>query len=309
MCRLTVHLIVVLVLVLAVASRPEAQVTAPTHPGGPVGVGPAGGLAGEAQPQWLRGVLARVNAAQRQLNQALSRELRRFRGGEVTGAALGVAWIAFLYGVLHAVGPGHGKLVVSSLFLARHVRLRTALGISWLVSVLQTMSSIAIVTVVAFALGRGGFDALHDSRRIELICYGLIALIGLVMLTDALREVWVHRRRVEGHSGHGQRVASGGLVLATGLTPCASAIIILLFALGQGVYLVGVAASLVMAVGMGLTVSLVGLAAVAARRGTLRVAGPSSAPAHWIGAALSIAGAAAIAGVGLLLLLSAWASV
>ena len=129
------------------------------------------------------------------------------------------------------------------------------------------------------------------------------------MLTDALREVWVHRGRAEGPSGHGQRVASGGLVVATGLTPCASAIIILLFALGQGVYLVGVAASLVMAVGMGLTVSLVGLAAVAARRGTLRVAGPSSAPGHRIAAALSIAGAAAIAGVGLLLLLSAWTSV
>lgn len=310
MCRLTVHLIVALALVLAVAIRPEAQVTAPTHPGGPVGVGPAGGLAGEAQPQWLRGVLARVNAAQRQLNQALSRELRRLRGGEVTGAALGVAWIAFLYGVLHAVGPGHGKLVVSSLFLARHVRLRTALGISWLVSVLQTMSSIAIVTVVALVLGRGGFDALHDSRRIELICYGLIALIGLVMLTEALREAWIHRRRAGGDlPGHGHRAASGGLVLATGLTPCASAIIILLFALGQGVYLVGIAASLVMAVGMGLTVSLVGLAAVAARRGTLRIAGPSSAPAHWIGTVLSIAGAAAITGVGLLLLLSAWTSV
>jgi ABC-type nickel/cobalt efflux system permease component RcnA len=72
---------------------------------------------------------------------------------------------------------------------------------------------------VAFALGRGGFDALHESRRIELICYGLIA----------------HRRRAEGLSGHGQRVASGELVLAAGLTPCASAIIILLFALGQGV--------------------------------------------------------------------------
>jgi ABC-type nickel/cobalt efflux system permease component RcnA len=262
---------------------------------------------GEAQPQWLRGALARVNAAQRQLNQALSRELRRLRGGEVTAAALGVAWIAFLYGVLHAVGPGHGKLVVSSLFLARDVRLRTALGISWLVSALQTLSSIAIVTTVAFALGRGGFDALHDSRRIELICYGLIAFIGLAMLTSALREAWAHRRRVGSElSARGQVVASGGLVLAAGLTPCASAIIILLFALGQGVYWVGVAASLVMAVGMGLTVSLVGLAAVAARRGTLRAAGPSAAPTYWVKSALGVAGAAAITGLGLLLFLSAW---
>jgi nickel/cobalt exporter len=97
-------------------------------------------------------------------------------------------------------------------------------------------------------------------------------------------------------------------VLATGLTPCVSAIIILLFALGQEVYLVGLAASLVMAGGMGLTVSLVGLAAVAARRGTLRVAGLSSAPAHWVTTVLGVAGAAAIAALGLLLFLSAWSS-
>jgi ABC-type nickel/cobalt efflux system permease component RcnA len=135
-------------------------------------VGPVGGLAGEAQPEWLRGVLGRVNAAQRQLNQTLSRELRRLRGGEVTSAALGVAWIAFLYGVLHAIGPGHGKLVVSSLFLARDARLRTAVGISWLVSLLQTVSAIGIVSVVALALGRGGFAVLRDSRRIELSATG-----------------------------------------------------------------------------------------------------------------------------------------
>jgi nickel/cobalt transporter (NicO) family protein len=98
-------------------------------------------------------------------------------------------------------------------------------------------------------------------------------------------------------------------VLATGLTPCASAIIILLFALGQGVYLVGVAASLVMAVGMGLTLSAVGLAAIAVRRGTLHVAGPSSGLTHWIKTTLGVAGAAAIAGLGFLLRLSAWTAI
>jgi len=306
MSRRPVILLITSALILIAVARSDGQGTALPTPAGPSGIGPAGGLAGEAQPPWLRGALTRVNAAQRQLNQALSRELRRLRGGEVTSAALGVAWIAFLYGVLHAIGPGHGKLVVSSLFLARDVRLRTALGISWLVSVLQTISSIVIVTVIAFALGRSGFDALHDSRRIELICFGLIAVIGLVMLTDALREAWSHRRLEDlDRAGEGARVAPGGLVLATGSTPCASAIIILLFALGQGVYLVGVAASLVMAIGMGLTVSLVGLAAVTVRRSTLRAVGPS-APAYWAKTALGVAGAVAIFGLGLVLFLSAW---
>jgi hypothetical protein len=192
--RRAAQLVVGIAILLAVATSPNAQTTAPVRPAGPPGIGPAGGLAGESQPEWLRGVLTRVNAAQRQLNQALSRELRRLRGGEVTSAALAVAWIAFLYGVLHAIGPGHGKLVVSSLFLARDARLRTAVGVSWLVSLLQTVSAIAIVSVVALAFGRGGFAVLRDSRRIELICYGLIAVIGLGMLAGTLREAWVHRK-------------------------------------------------------------------------------------------------------------------
>jgi ABC-type nickel/cobalt efflux system permease component RcnA len=63
-----------------------------------------------------------------------------------------------------------------------------------------------------------------------------------------------------------------------------------------------------MAVGMGLTVSLVGLAAVAARRGTVHLVGASSAAAHWLKTGLGLAGAIAITGLGLLLFLSAWAS-
>jgi ABC-type nickel/cobalt efflux system permease component RcnA len=282
----------------------------PAAPG--LGIRPEGGGA-EAQPPWLRGFLGRVNTAQRQLNQALSRELRRLRQGEVAGAALGVAWIAFLYGVLHAVGPGHGKLVVSSLFLARDARLGSAVAISGAVSLLQTVSAVAIVSVAALAMGRGGLDVLRDSRRVELISYGLIAVIGLLMLGTAIRDVWAHRPgggasarpdRPAAPVGHG--TSSSGLVVATGLTPCASAVIILLFALGQGVFLVGVAAALVMAVGMALTVSLVGILAVLARRGTVRAAATSGGVVHWVKGALGVLGATAIAALGLILLLGAW---
>jgi ABC-type nickel/cobalt efflux system permease component RcnA len=74
---------------------------------------------------------------------------------------------------------------------------------------------------------------------------------------------------------------------------------------GQGVFLVGIAATLVMAVGMGLTVSLVGILAVLARRGTVRAAAPSSGDAYWVKGALGVLGAAAIASLGLVLFLGA----
>jgi len=56
-------------------------------------------------------------------------------------------------------------------------------------------------------------------------------------------------------------------------------------------------------------VSLVGLVAIGVRRGAIRAAGPSSATAHWANTLLGVAGGAAIAGLGLLLFLSAWTSV
>ena len=48
-------------LVLVVATQLGAQPSAPARPASPLGVGPAGGLAGEAQPEWLREA-ARRNA-------------------------------------------------------------------------------------------------------------------------------------------------------------------------------------------------------------------------------------------------------
>jgi len=57
---------------------------------------------------------------------------------------------------------------------------------------------------------------------------------------------------------------------------------------------------------MGLTVSLVGILAVLARRGTVRAASSSRSAAPWIGGALGVLGAAAIACLGLVLFLGAW---
>lgn len=55
-------------------------------------------------------------------------------------------------------------------------------------------------------------------------------------------------------------------MITAGLTPCASAIIVMLFALALQAFAVGVVAVLVMAVGMALTVSTIGIGTIYARR-------------------------------------------
>jgi ABC-type nickel/cobalt efflux system permease component RcnA len=237
-------------------------------------------------------------------------------------AVVAVSLIAFLYGVVHAAGPGHGKLVASSYLLAHDASPRRGVAVGSLISLLQVVSSVGLVLVLAVALGYAGFDVLDHSVWVELASYGLIVGIGLVITLGALTGRGHH-----GHHGHprhagapdqpgpggeaGHRRAPGrregaGVILAAGLTPCASAIILMLFALANGVPVVGLAASLVMAVGMALTVSAVGVVTVLARRAAIAPLRARPRAASWVSRALAVAGGSLITLVGALFLAGAW---
>ena len=62
-------------------------------------------------------------------------------------------------------------------------------------------------------------------------------------------------------------------IMAVGIRPCSGAIIVLVFALSQGLFLAGVAATFVMALGTGLTVATIATLAVSARGVAVRIAG------------------------------------
>ncbi|MGD9738163.1 MAG: nickel/cobalt transporter [Bauldia sp.] len=62
-------------------------------------------------------------------------------------------------------------------------------------------------------------------------------------------------------------------VLAVGIRPCSGALIILVFALSQGLYPAGIASTFVMAIGTGLTVAILASLAVVARDAAIRLSG------------------------------------
>jgi len=93
-----------------------------------------------------------------------------------------------------------------------------------------------------------------------------------------------------------------GAILAVGIRPCSGAIIILVFALSQGLIAAGIAATFVMALGTGLTVAVLATLAVSARGIAMRFAGPESGAAHGLLRIVEIGGAAAVLLFGLALL-------
>jgi ABC-type nickel/cobalt efflux system permease component RcnA len=255
---------------------------------------------GGAVPGFLRPVLEPIASAQRDLNRTVSRELRAIRESGSPRALLLVTGVAFVYGVLHAAGPGHGKLVVSSFFLARHARVAAGILAGTTISFLQAVTSIVLVGGLGVVLGQNGFDVLGRSVWLEALSYALVVAIGLAIAASAVRGTHHHEIHDRPHIGI-------GMVVAAGITPCASALIIMLFALTNSVLLIGVGLTLVMAVGMSLTTSLVGILAIIGRR-TLMTALPGGARLRGrVVMALSIAGGVIIAVVGGVLLAGAWA--
>src|SRR5215469_6881599 len=96
--------------------------------------------------------LGKLMATQRELNDAIS---DAFHDVEETGSRRALVLIlvlAFLYGVLHAIGPGHGKSVVASYFVGRHARWASGVVMGGLISVIQGISAIILVGLLAIIL-------------------------------------------------------------------------------------------------------------------------------------------------------------
>ncbi|MFN3401253.1 MAG: hypothetical protein ACK4Z4_13030, partial [Ferrovibrio sp.] len=95
-----------------------------------------------------------------------------------------------------------------------------------------------------------------------------------------------------------------GVVLAVGLRPCSGALVVLVFALSQGLLAAGIVSVLLMAVGTAITVATLATLAVMAKGLAGRIGGADSALAGHIVWWAELVGAVFVLGFGLLLLIA-----
>jgi nickel/cobalt exporter len=245
--------------------------------------GEAAGAPDEAQR--APGPLATLGRAlltfQREANRLIAQHMRAIREGDSSMPLVIGAGLAFLYGVLHALGPGHGKLVVVSYFLSREARVGRGLLMGLQIAIFHVISAIVVVALADLLLRRAFGGAPAEVAGVRLFSYGLIALIGAVMLAQAFRRSRQRRAGIEvadaccgahaGHHHHGpgemrERVQQGGLSLGVGLVPCTGAVLILLYAMANDILFAGVLLAVAIAAGMAITMGGLGILSVIARQ-------------------------------------------
>lgn len=295
----------------------------PLTPGGAAAAGEI--IPPSAFPEPLRDVVQGFNRVQAEASRAMNRQLQSFRDQGSVAAAAWLCLIGFAYGVLHAVGPGHGKVVVSSYFVARRARISRGLMLAAGAALTQALSAILLVGIPVLALGMSRSAVMGQTRTLELLSYGLMTVLGLVMLVRGRRngdccghgQADQPARRCEHDHGHGHehepahepsprsdRKVFGLLALAVGCRPCSGAVILLLFALANDMALVGILAVLAMALGVAITTSAAGLFGMGLRTMITAATGSKAQVLAAIERGLGIAGGLFIAGLGGLLFLA-----
>jgi nickel/cobalt exporter len=90
--------------------------------------------------------------------------------------------ISFLYGVFHAVGPGHGKAVISSYLVANEETWRRGVVLSFASAGIQSVVAIVVVAIAAVLLGATAKTIGMTVHLVEIVSYGLVIVIGLRLL-------------------------------------------------------------------------------------------------------------------------------
>lgn len=163
--------------------------------------------------------------------------------------------LSFLYGVFHSLGPGHGKIFVFSYILTEKPKVLKAVGTSYSIALVHGLSGLIIALIVVFSLNTyssKAADINETSTIISRISYALIFVIGVWLLIKTLLHKHHHEEKTE-------KIKFLPFVLSVGSVPCPGTIITVTFLAAMDMLAIGIISSLFIVLGMGITISLIGI--------------------------------------------------
>lgn len=251
-------------------------------------------------------VFAKIALWQHQLNTKLTETVKQFKANRSWATLFPLILVSFLYGVIHAAGPGHGKVVVFSYFVSRRSTVKKGMLLGNLISLFHAVSGVVIVLTLYFIIKAAylsSFEAI--SQKIKLISYSLVVLIGLVLLFNTIFNISNQLPRNPEEDVPFKSPDRKGvlpLALAVGMVPCPGVVIIMLFALSFNLLAIGLMLSFIMASGMAATISSAGLLSILGQEGLLKGFSQRERAQHLAQKVLTIIGSLLIIGFGTMLL-------
>lgn len=249
---------------------------------------------------------------QREFQNAIAAALRAARASQ-PGAVAALLSACFAYGLAHAAGPGHGKVLIGGYGLARRVPMLRLSAIALISSLGQAVTAVALV-YAGVGLLSAGREAMVGATEDFLApaSYAAIALIGGWLVWRGAKRLGGQKRdaAAEDHAvcadcghRHGPSLAevdraatwreAAILIGGIAIRPCTGALFVLIITWQMGIGPLGIAGAFAMALGTGLFTIAVGLGAGMLRGGML--AGVARSPrAAMVAATVEVLAGAAV---------------
>lgn len=203
---------------------------------------------------WLVGVQAGIHEAVADLVSQYS------ASGDWTTLMSAIP-LAVLFGMVHAMTPGHNKIVLATYVAGERLNMAKGLMTSALLSTTHIGSAVAIALGANWLVSRTITSA-GRAPAMEIMSGAVLVAIG----------VWMFVRSIRRH-GHGH-AQNGFLAVGAGLIPCPLTMFVMVFAVSQGVPEAGVVFAASMLIGVGTVLCCVAAVAVLAAGRSLARLGP-----------------------------------
>lgn len=191
-----------------------------------------------------------------------------------------IMWLAFFYGFMHALGPGHRKTLVFSFYIGKPAPVWEPLLTSFVLAGLHGLTSIVLLLI--FRNVSGAISVHTDSAAIYLegFSFILLLLLSILSILHLLSHTIPHRFRhfhfgcgghchhTCTHEHHTHRTAEKmqwGAFMLSGIYPCPAALLVLVLVTGMDAAGLGVLTVISMSLGMTIPITIVAYLAWAGR--------------------------------------------
>lgn len=236
--------------------------------------------------------LLTIQSIQRGLHTKLSDALRAIQEDGLRASLILTAF-SFVYGALHAAGPGHGKVIISTYLLSHESQLRRGIVLSFAAALAQGLTAVVIVSFAFELMKLSMVQTRGIVNHVEVVSFAMIALVGVyitcMQARSLRRKIYISGKAIDNcadgsekcdhHHGPGASELEKelslrsfiGIILSIGIRPCSGAVIVLLLAFSFGHVVEGLFAVLAMSLGTAIAIALLAIFSVYFRIAAERV--------------------------------------
>ncbi|MCX2757868.1 nickel/cobalt transporter [Vibrio sp. Sgm 22] len=131
---------------------------------------------------------------QREVNSELADLLYEAKSNP-WGAGSYLIGFSFIYGMLHSLGPGHGKVIVSTYLATHPTKAKASLVLTIVSAFLQALVAIVLVSVLIWGFSASMRVVNDKANMFVSLSFALVAVVGALICWKALKNIYTTMRK------------------------------------------------------------------------------------------------------------------